>query len=108
MLHDEQIVTFSEAAKALPKVNGRRPHASTIWRWARKGISGIRLETLRLGGRFVTSLEALERFSITLAEIEPSGSRTAESTVTTPKLRTDAQRTKAVADANRELEASGI
>ena len=108
MLHDEHIVTFSEAAKALPKINGRRPHASTLWRWARKGISGVHLETRRLGGRFVTSLEALERFSATLAEIQPNGSRTVESTATTPKLRTDAQRSKAVSDANRELQAAGI
>ena len=108
MLHDEQIVTFSEAARGLPPVNGRRLHASTIWRWARKGISGVHLETLRLCGRFVTSLEALERFSVALAEIAPNGSRAAESTTTTPKPRSDAQRAKAVAQANRELEASGI
>lgn len=71
MLRDEQILTFSEAAKTLPRVNGRRPHASTLWRWARKGIQGIHLETRRLGGRFVTSLEALDRFSERLAEANP-------------------------------------
>jgi len=73
MLHDEQIITFSEAAKSLPAINGRKPHASTIWRWARKGVNGIRLETRRLGGRFVTSLEALERFSEKLAGIDVDG-----------------------------------
>lgn len=69
MLATEQIVTFAEAAKRLPAVNGRRPHASTLWRWARKGIRGIHLETRRLGGRFVTSVGALDRFSERLAQI---------------------------------------
>ncbi len=107
MLHDEQIVTFSEAAKALPKVNGRRPHASTIWRWARKGIQGVRLETRRLGGRFVTSLEALERFTKTLAEtsvdLPAAGQRAPAS-----RPRTDLQRQRAIERAEAELTKAGI
>ena len=63
MLANERSITLSEAAKVLPEVNGRRPHAATVWRWARKGINGVRLETCRVGGRYVTSIEALERFS---------------------------------------------
>ena len=69
MLKDETVVTFSEAAATLPKLNGRKLHASTLWRWARKGLKGVKLETRRLGGRFVTSLEALDRFSEKLAKI---------------------------------------
>lgn len=70
MLQDEQILTFSEAAKVLPKVNGRHTHASTIWRWARKGVRGVHLEVRRFGGRFVTSVEALDRFGKALAELD--------------------------------------
>ena len=69
MLNNEQILTFSEAANALPPIGGKRPHASTIWRWARKGCRGVRLEVRRLGGRFVTSIEALDRFSKTLERL---------------------------------------
>ena len=70
MLNSEKVVSFTEAAKALPAINGRRIHPSALWRWARKGVKGVRLETRRLGGRFVTSMEAIERFSKALAEVD--------------------------------------
>jgi len=108
MLHDEQILTFSEAAKVLPAVNGKRPHCSTLWRWARRGVQGVRLETRRIGGRFVTSAEALERFTKTLAEI-PLGARPSTSTPPpTTHKRTPAQRAKDISKAERELAAAGI
>jgi hypothetical protein len=34
----ETIVSLTEATKILPKVNGKRPANSTLWRWCRKGI----------------------------------------------------------------------
>ncbi|NLS96312.1 MAG: DUF1580 domain-containing protein [Planctomycetaceae bacterium] len=49
---------LSEAAKFLPT----RPNASTIWRWATKGVRGVRLETVRVGGFHYVSEEALEAF----------------------------------------------
>ena len=70
MLLEEKVVSFTEAAKALPVINGRKIHPSALWRWARKGVKGVRLETRRLGGRFVTSMEAIERFSKALAEVD--------------------------------------
>ena len=76
MLSSEKIVSFTEASKLLPVINGRRIHPSALWRWARKGVKGVRLETRRLGGRFVTSMEAIERFSKALAEVDAAaGSR---------------------------------
>ena len=76
MLSSEKVVSFTEAAKLLPEINGRRIHPSALWRWARKGVKGVRLETRRLGGRFVTSMEAIERFSKALAEVDlAAGSR---------------------------------
>jgi Protein of unknown function (DUF1580) len=41
---------------------GRAPHPETIARWARRGCRGIRLETVVLGGRRYSSIEAVERF----------------------------------------------
>ncbi|MGB2985455.1 MAG: DUF1580 domain-containing protein [Phycisphaerae bacterium] len=104
MLHDEHVVTFSEAARSLPKVNGRRPHASSIWRWVRKGIRGVKLESRRVGGRFVTSLEALERFSKALAEIDlPDRPKT-----TSGRRATSRQRAKPIKKAEAVLTAGGI
>ena len=104
MLHDEQVLTFSQAAKTLPHLNGKRPHTSTLWRWARKGIGGVFLETRRLGGRFVTSAEAIERFSKALAEIplEPHDAPRLTRTAT------DTQRTRSIERAEHTLEGAGI
>ncbi len=63
----ENLISFSTAVRSLPEVNGRRHSPSTLYRWARWGIRGIRLEYLRIGRCMVTSHEALERFFARLA-----------------------------------------
>lgn len=107
MLTDETVLSFSEAARALPRVNGRKIHATTLWRWARKGVQGVRLEARRLGGRFVTSLEALERFSRELAERELPGSHPAVRGPRRP-TRSEAERERAVQEAEERLRAAGF
>jgi len=66
----EQIVSLTEATKILPKVNGKRPAISTLWRWCRKGLGGVQLEYIRMGRNIATSQEALNRFFIALAEAD--------------------------------------
>jgi hypothetical protein len=39
-----------------------RPHISTLIRWWRRGVRGVKLETVLVGGRRYTSLEAIQRF----------------------------------------------
>ena len=64
----ETVLTFSQAAKRLPRVHGaRRISNATIGRWARAGLKAadgtiVRLEAVRLGGTACTSLEAMQRF----------------------------------------------
>jgi hypothetical protein len=69
-IENEKLITLTEATKLLPLVNGKRIHVSTLWRWCRKGSRGIALEFLRVGSKIVTSYEALQRFSIALAELD--------------------------------------
>lgn len=58
----EELLTFGQAARRA-RPNGSRPAApSTIWRWHSKGIAGVRLETVCMGGTRYTSAEALQRF----------------------------------------------
>lgn len=70
-LGGEQLITFSEAARI---VNPSRPvHISTIHRWVSPGIvtkggERVRLQAVRLGGRRVTSREALQKFLSRLNE----------------------------------------
>jgi hypothetical protein len=59
----EELLTFSQAAKRLPKLRSGRPVApSTFWRWATAGLRGARLETVKVGGATCTSADALKRF----------------------------------------------
>lgn len=55
---DESLISLSKAARLAPG----RPHLSTVWRWATAGFRGIRLETVTVAGRRLTSAEALRRF----------------------------------------------
>src|SRR5262245_28338744 len=54
----EELISLADAAKSLPG----RPSITTIWRWRSRGIAGVRLETICVGGRTYTSREALASF----------------------------------------------
>ena len=76
-------MSLREAARALPlRRNGKSLHISTLCRWAKRGVRGVVLETLRIGGTRYTSLEALQRFferqsaGETSAPAEPSRAAT--------------------------------
>src|SRR3954454_156677 len=67
----EDIRSLTNATKLLPTRRGDRPpHVSCLFRWAKHGLRGARLETLRVGGTLCTSREALERFFARLAEVD--------------------------------------
>jgi hypothetical protein len=103
MLTDEHVVTFAEATAHLPKLNGKRIHPSGLWRWARKGVRGVKLEACLLGGRFVTSIEALERFGKALAATELPGAPPPPT-----KVRPARDRRRAIERARARLERAGI
>jgi hypothetical protein len=65
---EERLGLAAAAAIVPPARNGRRTHISTILRWILQGAKApdgqrVRLEAARIGGRWFTSREALERFS---------------------------------------------
>ena len=64
-LAKEDLIAFSEVPKCLPRrPNGKTIHISAVYRWAfGKGIRGIVLESVRIGGTTYTSREALQRFA---------------------------------------------
>src|SRR5436853_7301545 len=95
----ESLLTLSAAARELPGPSGKGLHVSTLWRWSLRGIRGIRLETVMVGGIRYTSREALERFV---------GRTTAAAAGTTPAVRTPKQRQRAIEAAERELTEAGI
>lgn len=64
-IHGERLLTLSQAARALPK----KIAPSTLWRWYRKGVRGVVLETVVVGGARYTSAEAIQRFATALTAL---------------------------------------
>lgn len=92
-IHSDSLLTISEAAKSLPM----RPNVSTVWRWVQRGVRGVTLDTVLIGGRRYTSREALQSF------VERS---TAAADGGTPPVRTSRQRERAMQQAEREFDAN--
>jgi hypothetical protein len=65
----DQLITFAQLAKRIPRRRNERPvHPSTIHRWRSPGLRGVRLECIRIGGAWHTSIEAFQRFCERLSE----------------------------------------
>jgi len=60
----DELITLAEAAK---RCGGKGISRQTVWRWAETGVlfQGVRikLESIRIGGRYFTTPAALERFA---------------------------------------------
>lgn len=66
------LVSLKEATRLYP---GTKPHISTVVRHALYGVSGVRLQSWRVGGRRMTSRAAIEQFVATLSEPSKKTSR---------------------------------
>ncbi|MCW5756717.1 MAG: DUF1580 domain-containing protein [Phycisphaeraceae bacterium] len=108
-IHADKLCTLTGATQLLPKVNGRHLHASAIWRWCRKGVRGVHLDHVRIGGRIFTSAEALNRFANALAEVDLA-TPTAPLAPLPPvhKSRTAAEAAAAHRAAEQELDRLGL
>jgi hypothetical protein len=101
----ENTLSLNAAAKKLPAGRRGRPVTlSCLIRWITDGAKGptgerIRLEAIRLGGRWITSTEALQRFAAALTpNAEPEA----------PAARTPGQRQRASERAAQQLGDAGI
>lgn len=45
-----------------PRDNGRCVHISAVYRWVQRGVRGVHLKAVRIGGVLYTSKEALQQF----------------------------------------------
>ena len=69
-LHDVKLIPLRALASHLPVIFGRRPPClTTFHRWTRRGIRGIKLESMVVGSERVTSEEAVDRFYSKLAGV---------------------------------------
>jgi hypothetical protein len=104
----EQPIPLTDVCRLIPPGRGgRRTHLSTLLRWIRKGAKApdgttLRLEAIRLGGRWMTSRAALQRFAEALTP------RPGPEAAPAVLVRTAAQRQRASDKAAAELEKMGI
>lgn len=63
-----ELLTLSEAAKALPSKRGARISTSTLWRWTIKGACGTKLRHYRFGRRVYVTVQDLLDFGQQVAE----------------------------------------
>jgi hypothetical protein len=100
-LANETLLGLAAAGRRLPAAGGKPVHPSTVFRWVTTGVRGpdgsrVRLNGVRVGGRWMTSVEALDRFACALTpsfDIEPAAAP-----------RTSQQRVRASDRAALELE----
>jgi hypothetical protein len=106
-LTQETMLSLAQAARRFPPARLGRPVCpATVWRWCRQGVKVrgvgiVRLECVRLSGRWLTSVEAISRFVARQTPL-PEG----KTPVQLP--RTPAGRQKAAERAGKELEKIGI
>jgi hypothetical protein len=92
-LSEETLIPVGQIPKLLPpRPNGKRVHISACYRWITRGIRGVRLEVVRIGGSTYTSREAIARFAAHLSL--PSDSS---------RLAVPAQRRKQIGQARTRL-----
>jgi hypothetical protein len=48
--------------QAVESVIGHRPHVQSVRRWIKKGVRGVRLEAVFINGKYLTSLNSVQRF----------------------------------------------
>ena len=67
----EKLMTLAKATKYVPRRRkGQKAHCATMYRWAKLGLRGVRLETIRVGGTLCTSEEKLQLFFNQLTELK--------------------------------------
>ena len=105
-----ELVTLSQAARLLPKVDGKKVSVCTLWRWCRRGLRGEHLEYTRIGRKLCTSRTALERFFNRLTELDARvqpDTRALPPSLKRPPI-TSRQRQRALAEADEVLKRAGI
>lgn len=65
---DGELIRATQAVRAagLPRID-----ASTVTRWCMRGVRGVRLEAVRIGGAWHTTTQAVERFIAAQQPAEP-------------------------------------
>jgi Protein of unknown function (DUF1580) len=99
-LLDEPPLSLAEAARLLPK----RPNPATLWRWRKKGVRGVRLQTILIGGRRYVTRAALQQF---IEAVTAAASASAEPSLPSKPLSADQRRMRSD-ETRRRLKREGL
>ena len=58
----ETIISLEDAVNHIGKITGRKRNKNVVTRWMKRGVSGVNLDTIRVGREIYTSHEAINRF----------------------------------------------
>lgn len=58
----EDLISIREAAAEWPAASGKRKAVQPIYRYAHRGVRGVKLEVMKVGHCYVTSRQAITRF----------------------------------------------
>jgi hypothetical protein len=103
-IFNERVLALNEICELLPRnPKGGKVSFSTIWRWSKNGVIGpggerVKLETVKIGGRLLSSEQAIQRFAENLSPPEALAMRP----ITLSQRRRNSEK------ASRELESMGI
>jgi len=79
----------------------------TVVNWVRKGVRGVRLETILIGGRLCTRLQALDRFHQAVTRSKMQQYRPTWNDTGALQARTEKARQRAAEASAKRLEAAG-
>ncbi len=101
-VHTSNLCPLREVCKHMPRSRDRPVHPSTIKRWVLSGVGPdrVKLAAVRLGGRWYTTQEDIQRFIKAL-----SGDAAATAATTHQRERQDKKRQDMI---DRELAAYGL
>ena len=93
------LIPIGQLPAEVEKLTGQRIHRSTCERWRMRGVRGVKLQTILVGGRRYVDRDAFDSF----IQATTSAADDGQATTHTPR-----SRRRSLAQANRELDSAGI
>ena len=73
-IQTEKLIRLEDVRNYLPSSRrGKKLGKAICFRWAGRGVRGVVLETIRVGGSRLTSVEAIQRFVEAQNQTPPAG-----------------------------------
>ena len=67
---DKGLISLTEATRIMPRLDGKKVSTCAVWRWARRGLRGVKLDYCRVGRRICVTHQALRQFFTRLTELD--------------------------------------